>query len=226
MIKITVKELRRLIRETTRVVNPELKPDCDTFAVFDFDETLAMTNSNVIVLDKDGKKIRTLTPAEYAIYDEAPGESFDFTEFDIVKEPRVTPLMNILRDVAMCGVDAASILTARGPKAQQPIADFLRTMGIRLQIIDTVNSSNPQAKVDKIKGYVKSYKPRILHFFEDSPKNIAAVKLLAQTNPDMSGTQFVLHHITDPEGDMKISVEEVEFTGQQSMTAVIDSNHV
>jgi len=226
MIKITVKELRSLIRESKMDLNPDLKPDCDTFAVFDFDETLALTNSSVLVKNKEGKTIKELSPAEYAIYKEEPGEVFDFSEFDIVKDGRPTPLMNILRDVASCGTTAAAILTARGPAAKGPIRDFLKTMGIKLQIIDTVNTSNPQAKADKIRGYVTSFTPRVLHFFEDSPKNIEAVRQLAKKNPAMSNVQIVLHHIVDPEGDMKINIEEVENEGMEAVTAIIDSNHV
>ena len=39
MMRITVGKLRTLIREAMQDLNPDLQPDCDTFAVFDFDES-------------------------------------------------------------------------------------------------------------------------------------------------------------------------------------------
>ena len=47
-MRITVGQLRALIREAVQEMNPELRPDCDTFAVFDFDETLALTDSKIL----------------------------------------------------------------------------------------------------------------------------------------------------------------------------------
>ena len=58
-MRITVKQLRTLIREAVQEINPNLQPDCDTFAVFDFDETLALTNSEILVVD-DEDDIRSL----------------------------------------------------------------------------------------------------------------------------------------------------------------------
>ena len=60
-MRITVGQLRTLIREAAQELRPDLKPDCDTFAVFDFDETLALTDSEILVVDDDGKKIKSLT---------------------------------------------------------------------------------------------------------------------------------------------------------------------
>ena len=50
-MRITVGQLRTLIREAIQEINPNLRPDCDTFAVFDFDETLALTDSEILVVD-------------------------------------------------------------------------------------------------------------------------------------------------------------------------------
>ena len=223
MMRITVGQLRTLIREAMQELNPDLSPDCDTFAVFDFDETLALTDSEILVTDDDGKKIRSLTPAQYALYVPEPGENFDFSEFDIVKDGRPTALMDVLRDVAACGTTAAAILTARGPKSQGPIREFLADMRVKLQIIDTVNTSDPQAKARKIKGYVRSYNPRVLHFFEDSPKNLDAVKKMAESDREFENVDVILHKMVD--GD-KVDVEYVEYKGSKSISASDDSNFV
>lgn len=222
-MRITVKQLRTLIREAMQEINPNLQPDCDTFAVFDFDETLALTKSEILVVDDDGKKIKSLTPAKYAIYIPEPGENFDFSEFDIVKDGQPTQLVSVLRDVASCGTTAAAILTARGPKAQEPIRQFFADMGIKLQIIDAVNTSDPQAKARKIKGYLRDFNPRVIHFFEDSPKNLDAVKKMAKSDPEFKNVEVVLHKMIDGN---KVDVEQVEYEGLSAMSATDDSNHI
>jgi hypothetical protein len=223
MMRITVGQLRTLIREAMQELNPDLSPDCDTFAVFDFDETLALTKSEILVVDDAGAEIKRLTPAKYAVYIPEPGENFDFSDFDIVKEGEPTQLVSVLRYVAGCGPTAAAILTARGPKAQEPIRQFFADMGIKLQIIDTVNTSDPQAKARKIKGYVRSYAPRVLHFFEDSPKNLDAVKKMAETDREFENVDVILHKMVD--GD-KVDVEHVEYKGLKPASASEDSNFV
>lgn len=222
-MRITVKQLRTLIREAVQEINPNLQPDCDTFAVFDFDETLALTNSEILVVDDDGKKIKSLTPAKYAVYIPEPGENFDFSEFDIVKDGQPTQLVSVLRDVAACGTTAAAILTARGPKAQEPIRQFFADMGIKLQIIDTVNTSDPQAKARKIKGYLRDFNPRVIHFFEDSPKNLEAVKKMAKTDSEFENVNVVLHKMVD---GSKVDVEHVEYEGLSPASATDDSKHI
>ena len=222
-MRITVRQLRTLIREAMQEMNPNLQPDCDTFAVFDFDETLALTDSEILVTDDNGKKIKSLTPAKYAVYIPEPGENFDFSEFDIVKDGQPTQLVSVLRDVAACGTTAAAILTARGPKAQDPIRQFFADMGIKLQIIDTVNTSDPQAKARKIKGYLRDFNPRVIHFFEDSPKNLEAVKKMAKVDPEFKNVEVVLHKMVDGN---KVDVEQVEYEGLSSISATDDSYHV
>ncbi len=227
MMRITAGQLRTLIREAMQELNPELNPDCDTFAVFDFDETLALTKSNILVMDNDGNKIKSLTPAEYAVYMADPGENFDFSEFDIVKDGSPTALAKavLARHIAQCGAGSAAILTARDAAAKDPIKQFFASMDppIKIQTIDTVGTSSPQAKVNKIIGYVKSYNPRVLHFFEDSPKNLQAVKQAAKTNPVFQAPTIVLHTMRDGE---YVSGEEVEYEGPSTITALEDSKHI
>ena len=50
-------------------------------SVFDFDDTIALTDSWIYVL-KNGKEIKKLDPAQFAVYKPRPGETFDFRDFD------------------------------------------------------------------------------------------------------------------------------------------------
>ena len=94
------------------------KGDCDVFAVFDFDETIAITDASVHVIDvKSGKRKRSFTPDEYAVKfgtgEEvlADTEQFDYSEFDDVDPDttQTTEVFEILKNVVECGVTAAAI---------------------------------------------------------------------------------------------------------------------
>jgi len=220
-MRITIRQLRTLIKESMQTVSPVPEPDCKSFAVFDFDETLALTKSEILVVDDHGKKIRSLTPAQFAMYIPAADEKFDFSEFDIVKDGKPTVLMDVLHDMVACGADSAAILTARGPKSEGSIRSFLADMGIKLQIIDTLGSAEPQKKALKIKGYVMSYRPEFLHFFEDSPGNLLAVKKMAETDREFERVTVILHKMV---AGNKAGVEQVEYIGPKSTSAVEDSN--
>jgi len=58
-----------------------------TLYVTDFDDTLVHTDARVILIDKDGKR-RELSPAEYASYEKQDGDTFDFSQFEQLKNPR------------------------------------------------------------------------------------------------------------------------------------------
>jgi len=58
-----------------------IKEDVESsLSIFDIDDTLFRTKTSVHVM-KDGKKVGSLTPAEYNVYDKKDGEVFDFSEF-------------------------------------------------------------------------------------------------------------------------------------------------
>ena len=96
-------------------------------------------------------------------------------------------------------------------------------MGIKLQIIDTVNTSDPQAKARKIKGYLRDFNPRVIHFFEDSPKNLEAVKKMAKNDSEFENVDVILHKMVDGN---KVDVEHVEYEGQNNVSATDDSKHI
>ena len=56
--------------------------------VFDFDDTLARSDAYIYVKKRDGKEIK-MDPADYAVYKEEPGDTFDFRDFNkMLKNPR------------------------------------------------------------------------------------------------------------------------------------------
>ena len=50
-------------------------------SVFDFDDTIAKSDAWIYVT-KNGKTVKKLDPAQFAVYKPAPEEEFDFKDFD------------------------------------------------------------------------------------------------------------------------------------------------
>jgi hypothetical protein len=162
----------------------ELSLKSSEIHVFDFDDTIVKTGSMIHVTAADGEKF-SLTPRQYAMYAPDPGDSFDFSDFEGLIDPR--PVNNTLlklkiaiRDV---GIQNVFILTARGNPV--PVRDFLRDQGVPNIRIFAVGSSNPQAKADVIEDEVLSRKIKRVYFYDDSVKNIMAVRALRQDLPNV-----------------------------------------
>ena len=151
--------------------------------IFDFDDTLVKSNSRVKVIDKDGKE-KWLTTGEYAVYQKQSGETFDYAEFEQVKEPKeIKALTKVLRNFYHAGGDRRiTILTARG--VVKPIEDFLKTIDIQNVEIVAVKSSDPQKKADWIEDKI-SQGYNDIFFIDDSPKNVAVVNKLKSQYPDV-----------------------------------------
>jgi FMN phosphatase YigB (HAD superfamily) len=164
--------------------------------VFDFDDTLVQTKSNIYVKHKDGKD-STLTPGEYAIYEPKDGDKFDFSDFEKVKQPQeIKGVTRLLKNIVRVGGSEIVILTARA--AYKPIKNYLSDIGLDNLFVVALADSDPQKKADwiedKIKGGVKD-----VFFIDDSHKNVAAVKALSKKYPNISlKVRHVQHDIPNP----------------------------
>jgi len=171
--------------------------------IFDFDDTLVKTKSNIYIKHKDGKDSK-LTPGEYAIYEPKNGDKFDFSDFEKVKQPQeIKGVTRLLKNIVRVGGSEIVILTARS--AYKPIKDYLSDIGLDKLFVVALADSDPQKKADwiedKIKGGVKD-----VFFIDDSHKNVAAVKALSKKYPNISlKVRHVQHDIPAPpkQSDMK-----------------------
>jgi hypothetical protein len=151
--------------------------------VFDFDDTLVKTKSHIYLTTVQGESI-VLTPTEYAVYDSQPGDKFDYSDFEHVKSP--SPIMHMLLKLRYAirnlGSQNVFILTARG--AADPIRMFLEEMGVSGVDIVALGTSDPQAKADVIRDEILTRGIKLVKFYDDSFKNIAAVKDL-RNDPEL-----------------------------------------
>lgn len=151
--------------------------------VFDFDDTLAKSEAYIYVKKKDGSEV-TLDPAEYAVYEEEPGDKFDFRDFNsMLKNPQaIKSNLNDLKTAMSNPQNKVTVLTARA--IAFPLTHFFKSQhGIKPYVVG-VASSDPKKKSDWIERHIKKGYTTI-YFVDDSPKNVRAVDALKIKYPNV-----------------------------------------
>jgi len=147
--------------------------------ILDFDDTLATTESLVKYTALDGTT-GTLNAEQFAsTYEnlQNQGYTFDFSDFNKVVEGKLAPLFQkALKLQKKFGPENMFVLTARPPKAQKAIFDFLKANGLNIPLknITGLGNSTAEAKAlwvaDKVaEGYNDFY------FADDALQNVQAV---------------------------------------------------
>ena len=148
--------------------------------VFDFDDTLATTKSDVLFTAPDGTEGK-LNAEQFATQGAQlleQGYEFDFSEFNKVTKGKPGPLLDIAKKIQDArGTQDVFVLTARNPAAQVAIKEFLDSQGldIPLENITGLGDSTGAAKakwmVNKAaEGYNDFY------FADDAYQNVKAVR--------------------------------------------------
>ena len=151
--------------------------------VFDFDDTLAKSDANIYVTDSEGET-KTLTPAEFALYEPQPGDRFNFKEFSSVIKNAEPIKQNIerLKQAYNNPTIKTTILTARllGYPAKKYLKD---NFGIDPYVV-ALGDGDPKKKADWIEKQIqKGYTD--IEFIDDSIKNVKAVEALKDKYPDI-----------------------------------------
>jgi hypothetical protein len=148
--------------------------------VFDFDDTLATTESDVLFTAPDGTEGK-LNAEEFATQGKSlleQGYVFDFSEFNKVTKGAEGPLLKIAKKIQEArGTEDVFVLTARAPESQAAIKEFLDSQGLDIPIenITGLGNSTGEAKanwiIDKAAdGYNDFY------FADDAYQNVKAVR--------------------------------------------------
>lgn len=148
-------------------------------SVFDFDDTLARTKSNVLYVMPDGTKGK-LTAAQFAARSETmldQGAEFDFSEFSKVMKGELGPLFSEAqkKEGKYTNKDIF-VLTARPANSAKAIHEFLKSEGLNIPIenITGLGNGSPQAKADWMVGKIADgYND--FYFADDHMGNVKAV---------------------------------------------------
>jgi hypothetical protein len=156
--------------------------------VFDFDDTIAKSDSNIHITTDTGERIE-MTPGEYATHEMNPDYEYDFSEFDEVINPReIKQITNIVRNALNAGTEGReiAILTARAPEAEEAIRKYLESLELDTSKITFVllGDSDPQAKAAWVAERIEGGATDVL-FFDDSGKNVDAVESLSEVYPEV-----------------------------------------
>ena len=172
-------------------------------SVWDFDDTLATTKSNVLYTMPDGTE-GVLTAEQFAKQGEdmlQQGAEFDFSEFEKVTKGAKGPMFEkaVARNRKF-GNDNVFILTARTQAAAEPIHEFLKAIGLDIPLKNIVGlgNSTPEAKARWVVGKAaEGYND--FYFADDAYKNVKAVQNALEVLDVKSKTQQAFRKASSPE---------------------------
>lgn len=162
--------------------------------IFDFDNTLVVSDSEVVVIKPDGRRIG-LDPYQYAKYTPEPGDEMDYSQFEEVINPKTIEKYHRIMKAAIKSPAAdVMILTARG--STEGISSYLTDNGIRPEDVEVVGlgTGSPAAKADRIKQSVKRGGYSDVYFFDDSEHNDEAVRGLKDIGARIHSHLVPQHH--------------------------------
>ncbi|MBG17404.1 MAG: hypothetical protein CMB77_03510 [Euryarchaeota archaeon] len=164
--------------------------------IFDFDDTLVSSDSNVVIDHEDGTR-SILSSDAYATYDEQPGDQLDFSDFD--NYPKNAEIIEDVFDelflaINSDGIESTVILTARGnPK---PVKQFLNDNGVTGVYVHAVGSSDPREKAKYVLSRIKDSDIKLVRVFEDNARNIREIRKVIRANGEV---KLQTHRVVDGE---------------------------
>jgi hypothetical protein len=165
--------------------------------IFDFDDTVATSNSQVIVIKKDGTQY-TITPAEFAKKGERllfEGNEFDFSQFNDVIDGKPGPFFEKLKKrVQKFGNENVYILTARPKESQLAIFYWLKSNGIHLKLenITGLGNSTALAKAQFVVDLVQEKGFTNVHFADDAVNNVETMDILLSQIEGLQSTSTLV----------------------------------
>ena len=148
--------------------------------IFDFDDTLATTKSDILFTSPDGTKGR-LNAEEFASNGKSMldlGFEFDFSEFNKVTDGKRGPLFNLAKTIRDArGNEDLFVLTARAPEAQTAIYEYLKSQGLEFKIDNIIglgNSTGGAKAAWVIEKAAEGYND--FYFADDATQNVKAVQ--------------------------------------------------
>lgn len=146
--------------------------------VFDFDDTLATTDCDVIVRSKlNGMIDERLTPAEFNTHKIMSGYEYDFSEFrsaEFIHNANPTKLMGLAQEVHDEG-HSVYVLTARADNVADAIMTWLLGFGVQAVKVYGVGTDDKKVNIAEEKQKVLSTLNQlfdVVYFYDDDQHNV------------------------------------------------------
>ena len=142
--------------------------------VFDFDDTLIRSDTNIIVNKKDGTKLE-LSSTEYKHYKPEEGDEFDYSEFD--KYPFEAQIIeNVFAELRAAVALGGSVVILTARQNPEPVRSFLKDNDLQGVSVVATGSDSPYAKAHYILTRLKTEDFDEAVVFEDNVKNIRTIR--------------------------------------------------
>ncbi len=169
--------------------------------IFDFDDTLAMTNSHVRVLRTSGEVDR-LDSREFAKYRYSPGDELDFSEFSRAEGTLINDTVYEMQNaISTHGIDNVYIVTARAES--EPVFSFLESFN--MAVPEVVATSGSAGKAPWLSRTLILGKYDRVIVYEDCRKNIKMLKDVVEAfNEEMNANVTYSAICILPDGGQQI----------------------
>ena len=186
-------------------------------SIFDFDDTLARTKSDVLASMPDGT-LRRLNASEFAEQSESltkQGAKFDFSEFNKVIQGQKGPLFELAQKrQGKFGNKDIFILTARPQQSAKAIQKFLKGVGldVKLENITGLENGTPEAKAKWVLNkHAEGYND--FYFADDAYKNVKAVQdVLSQVDVKSDVQQAIVKSSKKMDSEFNTILEQTKGT--------------
>lgn len=164
--------------------------------VFDFDDTLCISNSQVKLMDRKTGEESWLSSHDWHSH-EYNEEVFEYDMGDFLRlNDQHEPNWNILRIAKEtynnAGPNGLVILTARhDPTGPQEFLDMYNMPDVKVYAIGS-EADTPPGKAGRLEQWIDELELTSLRFFDDSERHVQDAQELAKRRPDV---KIKIHHV-------------------------------
>ena len=152
--------------------------------IFDFDDTLALTDSRVRIV-RDGEEIR-MSSRDFAYFQVRDNDTIDFSDFSRARGTLIKDTANIMLKMMKQGEDVF-IVTARA--VAKPVEDWLNSeIGTSPPVVAT---SGSEGKIPWLQNQLTKNTYAKVVVYEDCRKNIRNLKEVVEEFNSQNGTSIV-----------------------------------
>lgn len=147
--------------------------------IFDFDDTLALTNSTVLVTRADGSEER-LNSREFAKYRQQPGDELDFSGFMSVPGGSLidSTVAEMESAISKHGIRSVYIVTARAFPSRESVKSFLESNGVTVPHV--VTTAGSEGKAGWLESMLITGDWDEVRVYEDCTKNISMLEKVVE----------------------------------------------